>query len=52
MSAPERFRKHYFTTITNHTIPADTTFHYRIVAVPSAARGAHWQAEAAGIAAT
>lgn len=31
---PERYRKHYFTTFLNSTVPAGRTFRYRIVTVP------------------
>lgn len=45
-----RYRKHYFVTFLQKTVPADREFHYRMVTVPFAAPAAAWKEEAARIA--
>ncbi len=43
---PERYRKHYFTTFLNATVPADKELHYRVVTVPFEAGRDGWQFQA------
>lgn len=45
-----RYRKHYFVTFLNKTVPADRTFHYRLATIPFAAEPSQWKAQAARVA--
>ena len=48
---PKRYRKHYFTTFLNGTVPANKELHYRIVTVPFQASPERWKDEATRVAA-
>lgn len=48
----DRYRKHYFATFINQTVPAGKESHYRIATVPFEAAADQWKAEAARIAQT
>jgi hypothetical protein len=49
---PGRYRKHYFTTFMNKTVPAGEMFHYRIVTLPFSAAQDAWEEEATRVAGT
>lgn len=48
----DRYRKHYFVTFLNKTVPADREFHYRVATAPFASAQPRWQEAAARLAAT
>lgn len=39
---PDRYRKHYFTTFLNRSVPADKEFHYRVRNIPFEADAKLW----------
>jgi len=47
---PDRYRKHYFVTFLNSTVPANKEFHYRVLTVPFEAYDKRWEQEAARVA--
>lgn len=46
----DRYRKHYFVTFMDKTVPAGREFLYRVVTVPFEALGPRWKAEAGRVA--
>ncbi len=49
---PDRYRKHYFTTFMDETIPPGPVFHYRIVTIPFEAPLESWKSLARELALT
>ncbi|NOY80832.1 MAG: hypothetical protein GXP31_07480 [Kiritimatiellaeota bacterium] len=49
---PGRYRKHYFVTFRNETVPTGRTFSYRIATIPFAAAPETWKETAKRVAAT
>jgi hypothetical protein len=46
----DRYRKHYFVTFQNKTVPAKREFHYQVLTMPFAAPAAAWKVTAARLA--
>jgi hypothetical protein len=46
----DRYRKHYFVTFQNKTVPANREFHYQVLTIPFAAPHAAWKTTATRLA--